>query len=309
MATGVGRRDVLGQLEQRLRILLPAQYKDSYDAVQPVSMGSAGLKFDADGRVAWNEIWQSFCDLAMAGGPPHKGALLEPPPAADIAANPDRQREVIDEIRRAVPMVCDLFAQPAPTPGWVRVACFNETMAAWLLRAIVMENVAARCEGAMLDLPAGPHYRLEKEIKNVVTVIAKTCHYWTGHTSRAQQRAVANLLATLTVESPLVEPALADDRRRSEAAQRAAERLAELVQRDTGLGAAGHPYAGWQGFECAHVKPALWMMRALVVGNVLARREGTVLFVPLNPAIDPNGAIVARAVTTVHNLCPDRVVQ
>ena len=44
---------------------------------------------------------------------------------------------------------------------------------------------------------------------------------------------------------------------------------------------------------------AVWMMRALVVSNVLSRREGVVLFVPVNPAIDPNGARVAEAVVRI----------
>src|SRR3954468_8293994 len=68
----------LEALESKLRAILPEQYRDSYDQVVPVSMGSAGLKYDADGRVAWDQIWGSFCDLAMAGGPPHRGALLQP---------------------------------------------------------------------------------------------------------------------------------------------------------------------------------------------------------------------------------------
>jgi hypothetical protein len=71
------RRHDLDPLEIRLRTLLPEAYRDTYDALQPVSMGSAGLRFDGEGRVAWNEIWTTFCDLAMAGGPPHKGALLQ----------------------------------------------------------------------------------------------------------------------------------------------------------------------------------------------------------------------------------------
>ena len=66
-------------------------------------------------------------------------------------------------------------------------------MAGWLLRAIVMENVAARRQGAMLDLPAAPQFRLDKEIKNVITVTAKTCHYWVGHIPRAQQQAIGEL--------------------------------------------------------------------------------------------------------------------
>ena len=77
--------------------------------------------------------------------------------------------------------------------GWVRVSCFSDAMAGWLLRAIVMENVSARAEGLALDLPASPHFRVEKEIKNVVTVAAKTCHYWLGHMPRTQKQTIAVL--------------------------------------------------------------------------------------------------------------------
>jgi sirohydrochlorin cobaltochelatase len=54
-------------------------------------------------------------------------------------------------------------------------------MARWLRRAIEIENVRVRREGAVLYLPAGPQFRAEKEIKNVVTVVAKTHHYWIEH--------------------------------------------------------------------------------------------------------------------------------
>ena len=56
-------------LDFRMSTLLPAQYEESTANVQPLPMRSAGLKFGTDGKVAWDEIWQSFCDLAMAGGP------------------------------------------------------------------------------------------------------------------------------------------------------------------------------------------------------------------------------------------------
>ena len=42
------------------------------------------------------------------------------------------------------------------------------------------------------------------------------------------------------------------------------------------------------------------MMRALVASNVLSRREGTVLFVPVNPSTDPRGTMVADAVARTH---------
>jgi hypothetical protein len=177
-------------------------------------------------------------------------------------------------------------------------------MTGWLLRAIVMENVAARGEGLSLDLPAAPHFRLEKEIKNVITVIAKTSHYWLEHMPRAQQRGIASLFARLAKEAPLVEPSRSADA--DEDATRAA--LVAALTRDTGLGVAGPRYTGWLGVECQSVKRAIWMMRALVAGNVLARREETVLFVPLNPATDPGGGRVARSLARAHRLAAARRV-
>src|SRR5215831_5441862 len=90
----------LEALEQRIKILLPEQYEDSYDNVSSSPMGSAGLKFAPDGKVAWDEIWGSFCDLAMAGGPPHKGMLLLPASEPEIEAQSNRYQEVADEICR-----------------------------------------------------------------------------------------------------------------------------------------------------------------------------------------------------------------
>ncbi len=283
----------------RLRALLPEDYQDTYQDVQPVSMGSAGLKFAADGQVAWNEMWATFCDLAMAGGPPHKGALLEPASRAAIAAAPDRYEEVVEEICRGVTLVTDLGAYPAPTPGWVHVDCFSEAMAGWLLRAIVMENVSARTEGLALALPAGPGYRLEKEIKNVVTVIAKTCHYWTGHMWLPQRRRIASLLAEMAASAPLVTPALATDG--APAGHDAAfAALAAAIGSRTGLPTTAHRYVGWLGVDCPSVPAAIWMMRLLVAENVLTRREGTALFVPVNPVSDPHGAAVGMALARVH---------
>ena len=100
-------------------------------------------------------------------------------------------------------MATGLRSYASPTPGWVCVTCLSDGMAEWLVRAIVMENVAARRAGAVLELPAAPHFRLEKEIKNVVTVIAKTCHYWMGHIPPEQQRAIGELFGTIGQESAL----------------------------------------------------------------------------------------------------------
>ena len=192
-------------LQARLRALLPEEYQNSYEDVRPVSMGSAGLKYGSDGRVAWNEIWRSFCDLAMAGGPPHRGMLLEPGTEADIGLEPEQYRQVVNELCRGVEMVTGLAAELSVMPGWIHVDCPSTTMAGWLVRAINMENISGHADGMILHLPAGPRFRLEKEIKNVVTSIAKTCHYWLEHTSVAQHRAIADLFEIMEMESPLLQ--------------------------------------------------------------------------------------------------------
>lgn len=298
MAIGAADRAALAAIDARLKTVLPEQYQASYEAMQPVAMGSAGLRYDADGRVAWDEIWGSFCDLAMAGGPPHKGRLLEPASPADIAADRGAYDRVVEEICRGVTLASDLPAVDAGDPGWIRVSCYSEVMAAWLLRAIVMENVAVRARDRALFLPAGPAFRLAREIKNVVTVIAKTSHYYMGHMPRAQQRAIAALFTALAVEAPLIEPAVAKAGGDADARQALSARIHAL----TGLAAAPAEYAGWLGVMCPDVPVAVWMMRALVVSNVLARREETTVFVPINPAADPHGERVAQVLAQVHRL-------
>jgi len=297
----VDARHTLEALDARIKTLLPEEYRDSYENVEPKPMRSAGLKYDADGQVAWDQIWGSFCDLAMAGGPPHKGALLEPGTEAAIDAEFGRYDAVSEEICRGITMATGLRAYASPTPGWVSVTCHSDAMAGWLLRAIVMENVAVRTRGSILELPAAPHFRLEKEIKNVVTVIAKTSHYWLGHMPRDQQQAVADLFTAMAGEGPLVEPDLECSRDDDAAAA-----IASRIQRETGLRRSTHRYAGWVGVECPSVRNAVWMMRALVAGNILSRREEQVLFVPVNVATDPGGAIVSSAVAHVNHCASAR---
>jgi sirohydrochlorin cobaltochelatase len=237
-------------IDERLRILLPPEYHESYERLEAKPMGSAGLSYDTEGRVAWDRIWQSFCDLAMAGGPPHKGALLGPGTPENVAAQPDRYLDVIEELGRGITLASELPAADSPDLGWIRVQCHSDVMAGWMLRAITMENVAVRADGRALDLPASPHFRLDKEIKNVVTVVAKTAHYWMGHLPREQKIAIGALFESLASESPLIQPDWAD------------------------------ASCAWRGLNCASVADAIWMARALIASNVLARRERTMVFVP-----------------------------
>jgi sirohydrochlorin cobaltochelatase len=180
----------LRDLDRRINEMLPPQYQGRYEEVRPQSMGSAALRFGSDGKVAWDEMWTSYCDLALAGGPAHRGTLLEAVPATEALAEPDRYQAVAAEIERGIRLVTGLEVVSSQTPGWVGVRCESEEMAVWLLRAIIVENVMVRREGDVLFLPAGPQFTLKREIKNVVTVLAKTCHYWTAHLG-ARRRASA----------------------------------------------------------------------------------------------------------------------
>lgn len=290
----------LDALDAKLRIILPPQYQDSYEEIEPVSMGAAGLKFDATGHVAWDEIWGSFCNLAMAGGPPHKGKLLEPAGRAEIEAQPGRYQAVVDEICRGIRMVSyQVAVERSPDPGWVRVMCPARVMAEWLVRAIVMENVSAHLDGNTVELPAGPHYRIEKEIKNVITVIAKTSHYFEGHMEAGQQQRIASLFA----ESGqcLLQPCRTGEASADEI-RAARSRAAANLLRASGMAVEEARYAAWIGLECETVASAIWMMRALVAGNTLARREDRLLYVPVHPSLDPDGERIASAVAEVRRL-------
>ena len=299
MALAPDTRDDYELLEERLKTLLPEKYQDSYEDVQPVSMGSAGLKFDQDGRVLWDEIWGSFCHLAMAGGPPHRGTLLEAATKTSIDLDPERYRHVVNELCRGVEMVSGLAAEPSPIAGWLHVDCPSTSMAGWLARAITMENVSAHADGMVLHLPVGPQYRLEKEMKNVITSIAKTCHYWLGHTSVEQHRAIADLFKIMEAESPLIQPPFSARNTRTAAFERLRDKFAGKIHSQTGLQATGREYHGWLGINSLSVDAAIWKMRVMVASNVLCRREGTFLYVPVNPSTDRKGdrivALVARA--------------
>jgi hypothetical protein len=161
--------------------ILPSRYQLSVPSAAP--MGAAGMKFDADGRPAWDAIWTDFCDLALAGGPPHRGTLLEPVAPDTVAADPDGYRHVLDELERGIRMVTGLEVVQSNTSGWIGMVCTGEDMAVWLLRAIVVENISVRREGTILYFPVSPTFKLESEVKSIITVIAKTHHYWQEHVS------------------------------------------------------------------------------------------------------------------------------
>ena len=280
------------EAEDRLQTLLPSLYRDRIDEVQPASMGSAPLAFDVDGNVAWDRMWGSFCDLAMAGGPPHKGKLLEPGTPESILAAPVRYAEVCEEITRGIKLAARLRATHSTSPGWMRVQCGSHTMAEWLLRAITMENISVRREEDAILLPVGPAFRVEKEIKNVITVTAKTTHYWDGHLIRLQKLGIANLFARLDSDAPLLQPAW-----NAGAESEDVRGIRRAIEDATGLQTTHHNYTAWIGLDCGNVSSAITTMRRIMASNILCRREETAIFLPLNPDMDPLGIRLAQSLS------------
>jgi sirohydrochlorin cobaltochelatase len=151
-------------------------------------MASAPLVYREDDSVAWDRMWDSFCALASAGGPPHRGAMLS------VQVMPDSECEVYQaaqaEIIRAIFLVSGLRALPAE-PGWIAVKATSPAHARWLSENIVQENVQSRVFGDTFYVPVGDYFTLKGEVKNVVTAVAKTTHYWTEHLAREAKQAMA----------------------------------------------------------------------------------------------------------------------
>jgi hypothetical protein len=166
--------------DQTILDILPPRYRNG-KAVSSAPMGTAPMRYTDEGQIAWDQMWTDFCELALAGGPPHRDTLLEPVAPEEVKADQDGYERVVSEIERGLHLVTGLSTVRSKNSGWVGLNCKDEQAALWLLRAIVVENICVRREGAVLYLPAGPAFGLEKEIKNVITVVAKTYHYWTEH--------------------------------------------------------------------------------------------------------------------------------
>jgi sirohydrochlorin cobaltochelatase len=152
------------------------------------SMASAPMKYNPDGSVDWGNMWDTFCVLASEGGPPHRDTMLLAPP--DVDAQSAEYLAVVEEIVRGIREVSGLVAH-ASEPGWVAVECHSPAMARWLYENIEQENIAAKAEGNLLFVPAGAHFTVKGEIKNVITGVAKTTHYWYEHLPPDVKRTLA----------------------------------------------------------------------------------------------------------------------
>jgi hypothetical protein len=176
-AVPVARLDALNDTLRRDEEARRREYAPSLPVDRAAPMAAAPFLWKEDGRPDWASMWTSFCELALYGGPPHRGPdrALRAPNGAAL-----RDDDVLAEMRRGIWETTRLYAEPG-APGWLAITCDSPTMAAWLCAAIILENVDARVEEDRLLLPAGPGYTLTDEVKSIITVVAKTHHYWQAH--------------------------------------------------------------------------------------------------------------------------------
>ncbi len=141
-------------------------------------MASAPMKYFEDGSVNWGDMWDTYCVLALDGGPPHRGSLLTADRQQD--ATSPRYQAVLAEIIRGVKAVSGLSASAGP-PGLVAIETGHAGTAHWLVNAILEENVEARRDGSLILMPCSASFTIKGEIKNVITAVAKTTHYYVEH--------------------------------------------------------------------------------------------------------------------------------
>jgi hypothetical protein len=189
LATDLGENILLATIDEQLlpvsELVFGPGMVSHGEIVRPLAPSGAGMSsapfvWREDGRPDWGAMWTDYCELALHGGPPHRGeesALL----VSDApAAAPCGGQGMVEEIARGIYETTRLHSRTAGS-GWLAVGCESPRMAAWLCAAIILENVDARADGCDLLVPARPDYRLENEVKSVITVVAKTHHYWQQH--------------------------------------------------------------------------------------------------------------------------------
>jgi sirohydrochlorin cobaltochelatase len=165
--------------EHPMVLNLSAKHKPGEGVTDPGAPMPAGpIIYREDGQIDWENMWDSYCTLALDGGPPHRADLLKVPSNPDV--NSQGYSFAMAEIIRGIRETTGMTAVP-DTSGWCAITCQSPAQARWLAAAILEENVESRSESNLLFVPVGDQFQLKQEIKNVITAVAKTSHYWNAH--------------------------------------------------------------------------------------------------------------------------------
>ena len=91
------------------------------------------MKYREDGEVDWGNMWDTFCLLALEGGPRHPQSMLEPQEDSD----PDSPAYhfAAQEIIRGIHEVSQLHAR-FDKPGWLAIPTESAAYAKWIAEAM-----------------------------------------------------------------------------------------------------------------------------------------------------------------------------
>jgi hypothetical protein len=103
-------------------------------------------------------------------------------------------------------------------------------------------------------------------------------------------------------ESPLIQAPFSNRGTRTATDEKLRDTIAAKIHSQTGPQATAREYHGWLGINCLNVPAAIWRMRVMVASNVLCRREGNFIYVPVNPSSDPNGERIAGLLVRAHRV-------
>lgn len=112
--------------------------------------------------------------------------MLTPQPVSDHQSQ--AYQAVVDETIRGIQLVSGLQAEAAQ-PGWIAVECNDALKARWLSEQVRAENVESYHDSTRFFVPADEYFTLQGEIKNVITAVAKTTHYWQVHMAPSLRQA------------------------------------------------------------------------------------------------------------------------
>lgn len=154
--------------------------------IKNAPMKSAPLAYESNGEVAWDKMWDSYCYLAKEGGPPHRDTVLKGRKENNDFDSKNYKDAVI-EILRAYKLLVPYKSYEKDSKGWIIVKLYSKNMAAWYADIINSENIECKQYGKEIHLPVNDDYSLEKEIKNLVTVLGKAYHYWKLHKTTTEK--------------------------------------------------------------------------------------------------------------------------
>ncbi len=128
-------------------------------------------------------MWDSYCALALDGGPAHRPTLLDFSAEVESAEAYDFYTEM-DVAREIVRGIYEVSGRESVhgMPHTIMVFCRTSEEAIWMVGAMTAEGVGCRRFSELaIELPVRAEWTVEKEVKNVITAVAKCTHYWDQH--------------------------------------------------------------------------------------------------------------------------------